>query len=480
MPVNILMPALSPTMTEGNLAKWHVKPGDTVSSGDVVAEIETDKATMEVEAVDEGTVGKILVDEGTEGVPVNEPIAILLEEGESEADLDKAPAAPAAGGDGAGGDGAGGDQPAAQDGGGPDGGGSGGGSPAPQAASAKSAPGTQASLENAPPAPPAPKDASGNRVFASPLARRMAKQAGIDLASLKGTGPHGRIVRADVEQAIERGAPAQQPAAQPPAEAPAAPQPQAAAQKQPAPAQGVDAKASADSLGMAYEEVPLNNMRKTIAKRLSESKQTVPHFYLSADIEMDEVFKVRKELNDRAQARGEDYKLSVNDFIIRACALALKRVPQANAAYNGSSALFFEHADVSVAVAIEGGLITPVIKKAETKGLATISRDMKDLAKRARDGKLKPEEYQGGTFSLSNLGMFGITNFQAIINPPQACILAVGKSEQRPVVKDGALSVATMMSCTLSVDHRVVDGAIGANFLSELKKLLEDPMSMLL
>jgi pyruvate dehydrogenase E2 component (dihydrolipoamide acetyltransferase) len=448
-----------------------------VSSGDVVAEIETDKATMEVEAVDEGTVGKILVDEGTEGVPVNEPIAILLEEGESEADLDKAPAAPAAGG----GDSGGGDaQPAAQDGGGPDSGGSGGGSPAPQAASAKSAPGTQASLENAPPAPPAPKDASGNRVFASPLARRMAKQAGIDLASLKGTGPHGRVVRADVEQAIERGAPAQQPAAQPPAEAPAAPQPQAAAQKQPAPAQGVDAKASADSLGMAYEEVPLNNMRKTIAKRLSESKQTVPHFYLSADIEMDEVFKVRKELNDRAQARGEDYKLSVNDFIIRACALALKRVPQANAAYNGSSALFFEHADVSVAVAIEGGLITPVIKKAETKGLATISRDMKDLAKRARDGKLKPEEYQGGTFSLSNLGMFGITNFQAIINPPQACILAVGKSEQRPVVKDGALSVATMMSCTLSVDHRVVDGAIGANFLSELKKLLEDPMSMLL
>jgi pyruvate dehydrogenase E2 component (dihydrolipoamide acetyltransferase) len=471
MPVNILMPALSPTMTEGNLAKWHVKPGDTVSSGDVVAEIETDKATMEVEAVDEGTIGKLLVDEGTEGVPVNQAIAILLQEGESEADLDAAPAPPAApAGDG--GDDA---QPATQSGGGA---GSGGGSPAPQAAS--SAPGTQASLENAPPAPPAPKDASGNRVFASPLARRMAKQAGIDLANLKGTGPHGRVVRADVEQAIERGAPAQQPAAQPAAEAPAAPQQQPAPQKQPAPAHGVDAKASADSLGMAYEEVPLNNMRKTIAKRLSESKQTVPHFYLSVDIEMDEVFKVRKELNDRAQARGEDYKLSVNDFIIRACALSLKKVPQANAAFNGSSALFFEHADVSVAVAIEGGLITPVIKKAETKGLATISTEMKDLAKRARDGKLKPEEYQGGTFSLSNLGMFGITNFQAIINPPQACILAVGKSEQRPVVKDGALSVATMMSCTLSVDHRVVDGAIGANFLSELRKLLEDPMSMLL
>jgi pyruvate dehydrogenase E2 component (dihydrolipoamide acetyltransferase) len=475
MPVNILMPALSPTMTEGNLAKWHVKPGDTVSSGDVVAEIETDKATMEVEAVDEGTVGKLLVEEGSEGVPVNQAIAILLQEGESEADLDKTPQPPAAPA-GEGDDGAA--TPAADSGGG-SGGETGGGRRAPQAASA--APGTQASLENAPPAPPAPKDASGNRVLASPLARRMAKQAGLDLANLKGTGPHGRIVRADVEQAIERGAPAQQPAAQPAAEAPAAQPPQQPApQKQPAPAPGVDAKASADSLGMAYEEVPLNNMRKTIAKRLSESKQTVPHFYLSVDIEMDEVFKVRKELNDRAQARGEDYKLSVNDFIIRACALSLKKVPQANAAFNGSSALFFEHADVSVAVAIEGGLITPVIKQAETKGLATISKEMKDLAKRARDGKLTPEEYQGGTFSLSNLGMFGITNFQAIINPPQACILAVGSSEQRPVVKDGALSVATMMSCTLSVDHRVVDGAIGANFLSELRKLLEDPMSMLL
>ncbi|MBK1668932.1 pyruvate dehydrogenase complex dihydrolipoamide acetyltransferase [Rhodovibrio sodomensis] len=474
MPVNILMPALSPTMTEGNLAKWHVKPGDTVSSGDIVAEIETDKATMEVEAVDEGTVGKLLVEEGTEGVPVNQAIAILLEEGESAADLDKTPAPPA--GDGADGGGA---QPAAESGGGGSAGGASGagGSSAPQ--SAASAPGTHASLENAPPAPPAPKDASGKRVFASPLARRMAKQAGIDLAGLNGSGPHGRIVRSDVEQAIERGTPAQQPAAQPAGQPQAQPQ-QPAAQKQPAPAQGVDAKASAEQLGMAYEEVPLNNMRKTIAKRLSESKQTVPHFYLSVDIEMDEVFRVRKELNDRAQARGEDYKLSVNDFIIRACALALKTVPQANAAYNGSSALFFEHADVSVAVAIEGGLITPVIKKAETKGLATISKEMKDLAKRARDGKLKPEEYQGGTFSLSNLGMFGITNFQAIINPPQACILAVGKSEQRPVVKDDALSVATMMSCTLSVDHRVVDGAIGANFLSELRKLLEDPMSMLL
>jgi pyruvate dehydrogenase E2 component (dihydrolipoamide acetyltransferase) len=221
-------------------------------------------------------------------------------------------------------------------------------------------------------------------------------------------------------------------------------------------------------------------MRKTIAKRLSESKQTVPHFYLSVDVEMDEVFKVRKDLNDRAEKKGADYKLSVNDFIIRACALALKQVPQANAAFNGSNALFFEHADISVAVAIEGGLITPIVKRAETKGLATISKEMKDLAKRARDGKLKPEEYQGGTFSLSNLGMFGISNFQAIINPPQACILAVGKSEQRPVVKDGALSVATMMSCTLSVDHRVVDGAIGANFLNEFKTMLEDPLTMML
>ncbi|RDD62106.1 pyruvate dehydrogenase complex dihydrolipoamide acetyltransferase [Ferruginivarius sediminum] len=464
MPVNVLMPALSPTMTEGNLAKWLVKEGDEVSSGDVLAEIETDKATMEVEAVDEGRVGKILVPEGSEGVKVNEPIAILLQEGEDESALDQAPTPPAAP------SGNGEAKPAEA---------------APKAEEAKSATpssatsgssgaaGTQQMLEKAPPAPPAPKDASGERVFASPLARRMAKQAGLDLTQLKGSGPHGRIVRADVEQAIERGvgAPA-------PTEAPAAAEGKAPAAA--APAAGPSAKEQAEMFGMPYEEVSLSSMRKTIARRLTESKQTVPHFYLSIEVEMDELMKVRKELNARAEASGDDYKLSVNDFIIRACALALKKVPAANASYNGNTALMYEHADVSVAVAIESGLITPIVKKAETKGLAQISREMKDLAKRARDGKLKPEEYQGGTFSLSNLGMFGISQFEAIINPPQACILAVGKSEQRPVVKDGALSVATMMTASLSVDHRVVDGAIGADFLAAFKKLVEDPLTMLL
>ena len=471
MPVNILMPALSPTMTEGNLVKWHVKEGDEVAAGDVVAEIETDKATMEVEAVDEGRIGKIIVAEGTESVPVNEAIAILLQEGEDSSALEQAPSPATKSDDGA--DAAPAEAPAkdkapakteAQ----PSGGG----------AAGQGAPGTQASLEKAPPAPAAPKDASGQRVFASPLARRMAKQAGLDLTQLKGSGPHGRIVRADVEQAIERGAPAAAPEAAPTAQK--APQAPAAPQQAAAAPQGVDAKAQADMFGLDYEEVPLSSMRKTIAKRLTESKQTVPHFYLTAEVEMDELFKVRKELNDRAEKQGGDYKLSVNDFIIRACALGLMKVPQANASYNGANALFYKHADISVAVAVEGGLITPIVKRAESKGLATISKEMKDLAKRARDGKLKPEDYQGGTFSLSNLGMFGISNFQAIINPPQGCILAVGKSEQRPVVKDGALSVATMMSATLSVDHRVVDGAIGANFLSELKTFLEDPLTMML
>jgi len=468
MSINILMPALSPTMTEGTLARWHVKEGDQVNNGDVVAEIETDKATMEVEAVEEGTVGKILVDAGTEGVKVNETIAVLLEEGEDASVLDQAPAA-------AGGNGGGAPEPA-------------GAAPAEAstsagngAAGAPATSGDTAVAEEAPPAPPAPKDTEGNRVFASPLARRIAKQSGIDLTQLSGSGPHGRIVRADVEAAIEQGvgAPAGEKPAEKPAEAPAAgPAKPAAPEKPSAPAP--KAKEQADLLGQAYEEVPLSQMRKTIAKRMSESKEEVPHFYLTVDIEMDELLRVRKELNARAEQRGEDYKLSVNDFLIRACGLALKQIPEANTAYNGSTALRFQHADISVAVAIPDGLITPVIKQAETKGLAGISREMKDLAKRARDGKLTPEEYQGGTFSLTNLGMFGVQQFHAIINPPQACILAVGKSEQRPVVKDGALSVATMMTATLSVDHRVVDGAIGARFLDAVKTLLEDPMSMLL
>jgi pyruvate dehydrogenase E2 component (dihydrolipoamide acetyltransferase) len=321
-------------------------------------------------------------------------------------------------------------------------------------------------------------------VFSSPLARRMARQAGIDLTQLSGSGPHGRIVRADVEQAIERGvaAPAKAPETAPaaaPAATPAAKAPASAAAP-PATAAGPSAKEQADMFGMAYTEVPLSSMRKTIAKRLVESKQQVPHFYLTVDFEMDPLLEMRKQLNGRAETRGDGTKLSVNDFLIRACAIALKQVPAANTAYNGGSMLQFEDADISVAVATDTGLITPIIKKADQKGLATISGEMKDLAKRARDGKLKPAEYQGGTFSLSNLGMFGVSQFEAIINPPQACILAVGKSEQRPIVKDGALSVATMMTASLSVDHRVVDGAIGARYLDALKKLIEDPLSMML
>jgi len=476
MPVNILMPALSPTMTEGTLARWLVKEGDQVTNGDTVAEIETDKATMEVESIEEGRVGRILVAEGTENVPVNEPIAVLLEEGEDESALtDAAPAAGKADGQGGGQPAnAGADQPAGKE-------------PAPQGAapSTAGAPGTPESLEKAPPAPPAPTDSQGNRVFASPLARRMARQAGIDLTRVTGSGPHGRIVRHDVEKAIERGvgAPAKPEAApadeKAPVEQPAAKQPAQAPPAQPA-AAGPDAKAQADMLGMAYTEKKLSSMRKTIAKRMIEAKQAVPHFYLTVDFEMDALLETRKQLNARAEQKEDAVKISVNDFLIRACALALMAVPAANTAYNGGTMLQYEHADISVAVATEGGLITPVIKQAETKGLATISREMKDKGKRAQDGKLAPEEYQGGTFSLSNLGMFGIKEFEAIINPPQACILAVGKSEQRPVVKDNALATATMMTASLSVDHRVVDGAIGARYLDALKGFVEDPLTMML
>ncbi|WP_422366781.1 pyruvate dehydrogenase complex dihydrolipoamide acetyltransferase [Pelagibius sp.] len=438
MPINILMPALSPTMTEGTLAKWLVKEGDEIASGDVIAEIETDKATMEVEAVDEGTIGKIFVTEGTEAVPVNQVIAVVLEEGEDASAIGDAPAAPAAAAP----------APAAPE------------TPAP-AASTNGATPPPAAV----PAPAAPAASGGSRIFASPLARRIAKDKGVDLASLKGSGPHGRIVKADVESA------------QPGQAAPAAAAPAPAAATAAAPAvSGPGAKEMADLLGMTYTQEPLSGMRKVIAKRLTESKQQVPHFYLTVDCEVDELLKVRKELN----GRSDEYKISVNDFVIRAVALALKKIPAANASYDDSGLLFYDHADVSVAVATPAGLITPIIKAAENKGLAAISNEMKDLALRARDGKLKPEEYQGGTFSVSNLGMFGVKDFSAVINPPQGCILAVGAGEQRPVVKDGALSIATVMSCTLSVDHRVVDGAVGAQFLAAFKKLIEDPLSMLL
>ena len=461
MPINILMPALSPTMTEGALIKWHVKEGDTVSSGDLIAEIETDKATMEVEAVEEGTLGKILVAEGTEGVPVNSVIALLLEEGEDASALAAAapppPAAPAP-------------APAPAQAAAP--------APAQAAAPAPAQAAAPAPAQAAAPAPaqaaapaPAPQamPVDGQRVFASPLARRMAAQAGLDLGAISGSGPHGRVIKRDIEAALAGGAPVRT----------AAPAPAAVAAPAALPA-GPSAKESADLLGMAYAQEPLSTMRKTIARRLSEAKQTVPHFYLTVDCEIDELLKIRKELNARSGEGANAYKVSVNDFVIRASALALKQVPAANASWDQSGILLYQHADVSVAVATPAGLITPIVKQAETKGLAAISNEMKDLATRARDGKLKPEEYQGGTFSVSNLGMFGVKDFAAIINPPQGCILAVGAGAQRPVVKDGALAVATVMSCTLSVDHRVVDGAIGAEFLAAFKRLIEYPAAMLL
>ena len=426
MPIQILMPALSPTMTEGTLAKWLVNEGDDVNAGDVIAEIETDKATMEVEAVDEGKVGKIVVQEGTEGVAVNALIALLLEDGEDagalEGAADAAPAAPA---------------PAA---------------PAPEAPAAP-APAPEAPA----PAPAAPAASSGDRIFASPLARRMAQQAGLDIAMVTGSGPNGRIVKRDIEAALAAGVPAA-----------AAPEPAAAPAAAPAPMpEGVEP---------AFDFEPANNMRKVIAQRLTESKQTVPHFYLTVDCEIDTLLALRKDLN----SRSDDYKISVNDLIIKACGVALRRVPAANASWAGDGIKRYHTADISVAVAIDGGLITPVIRDAGGKGLEAISSEMKDLALRAREGKLMPEEYQGGTFSISNLGMFGIKQFDAVINPPQGAIMAVGAGEQQPVVRNGALAVATVMSVTLSVDHRVVDGAVGAELLAAFKKLIEDPMTMLL
>ncbi len=425
MPIQILMPALSPTMTEGNLARWLKKEGDKVKPGDVLAEIETDKATMEVEAVDEGTLGKILVADGTQGVKVNEPIALLLEEGESASAL-SAPVAAAPGAV----------------------------SVAAPAAAAPAAAAVQAVSH-------------GARRVASPLAKRLAEHAGIDLATVKGSGPNGRIVKADVDAAKARGPVAV--AAPASAAAPvvaAAPAPKAA----PTPLQ---------TFGLpAFDLVPHSSMRKTIARRLTEAKQSVPHFYLTVDIGLDALLKLRADLNARGEKSG--VKLSVNDMIIRASALALKKVPNANAAWSDEGLMLFKGVDIAVAVSIPGGLITPIIRNADKKGLAEISAEIKDLAGRAKAGKLKPEEFTGGTFSISNLGMFGIREFAAIINPPQSCILAVGAGEQRPVVRNGALAIETQMSCTLSVDHRVVDGALGAEWLQAFKGLVEDPLSMML
>jgi pyruvate dehydrogenase E2 component (dihydrolipoamide acetyltransferase) len=407
MPIEILMPALSPTMEEGTLTKWLVKEGDIVSSGDLLAEIETDKATMEFEAVDEGVISKIMIAEGTEGVKVNAVIAVLLEDGESAGDISASAATPAAA-----------------------------------------------------PAAPAAKD--GNRVFASPLARRIAADKGIDLKTMSGSGPRGRIVKADVEGA----------SAAPAAVSAAAPT--AAAMPASASAEAV-AKMYADR---EYTEISLNGMRKTIAARLTEAKQTVPHFYLRRDINLDALLSFRGELNKQLAAR--DVKLSINDFIIKACALALQSVPDANAVWAGDRVFNLKPSDVAVAVAIEGGLFTPVLKDAEVKSLSALSAEMKDLATRAKDRKLAPHEYQGGSFAISNLGMFGIDNFDAVINPPHGAILAVGAGKKKANVgPDGDLIVATVMSVTLSVDHRVIDGALGALLLNAIVDNLENPMGML-
>ena len=424
MPVNILMPALSPTMEKGKLAKWLKKEGDKVKSGDVLAEIETDKATMEVEAIDEGTLGKILVAEGTDDVLVNAPIAIILGEGEKLGDLPKAAAAPAA-------------KPAA----------------APVAAAAA----PMASTASA----PQPK-ADGSRIFASPLAKRIAKQKGIDLAALKGSGPHGRIVLKDVENAKPGAAPAAKSAGMP---------------------QGMSDEAVLKLFEPgSYDLVPHDGMRKTIARRLTESKQTVPHFYVSVDCVLENLLPLRERLNLQAPKDKDGkpvWKVSVNDFIIKAMAMALMKVPDANVSWTENAMVKHHHADVGVAVSIPGGLITPVVRKAETKGLTQISMEMKDYAARARTRRLKPEEYTGGSTSVSNLGMMNIKNFAAIVNPPQATILAVGTGERRPVVRGNDIVIEHQMSVTLSTDHRCVDGALGAELLSAFRLYLEDPGLML-
>jgi pyruvate dehydrogenase E2 component (dihydrolipoamide acetyltransferase) len=447
MATNILMPALSPTMTEGKLSKWLKKEGEEVKSGDVLAEIETDKATMEVEAVDEGFLAKIVVPDGTEGVAVNAVIGILTEQAgekiDAPAKADAAPVKP---------------EPKA----------------APKPAANPVAPAQEPEAEP-PAAKPAEQPATaqehGERLFASPLARRMAKQAGIDLASLKGSGPNGRIVKADVEASGKAGA---QPAATP--EQPAATE----ARPAPVPAPAKAAPASAP-ITAPHKKIPNSSMRKVIARRLLESKQSIPHFYVVGHFEIDALLKLRAELNAKSAKDGPGaFKLSVNDLLIKACAVALRRHPEVNASYTEEAIIQYDDVDISVAVAIPDGLITPIIRKADQLGLAAISHQMKDLGARAKSGKLKTEEFQGGGFSISNLGMFGTPEFSAIINPPQACILAVGAGEKRPVVKNDTLAIATMMTCTLSCDHRVVDGALGAEFMATLKRIIEDPLSLML
>lgn len=442
MPINITMPALSPTMEEGNLAKWLVKEGDTVKSGDVIAEIETDKATMEVEAVDEGVVAKIVVPAGTEGVKVNALIAILAAEGE---DLSAA----------ASGGGAAASAPKAE------------AAPAPVKSEAPAAAAPAPKTEAA----PAPAS-SGDRIFSSPLARRLAKDAGLDLAKVSGSGPKGRVVKSDVEKAVAGGSAKAAPAATP----------ATAAAPAPALAKGQSDEAVLKLFEQgSYELVPHDGMRKTIAKRLQESKQTIPHFYVSVDCELDALLALRAQLNAAAPEKDGKpvYKLSVNDMVIKALALALRDVPDANVSWTDSAMVKHKHSDVGVAVSIPGGLITPIIRKAETKSLSAISNEMKDYGKRAKERKLKPEEYQGGTTAVSNMGMMGVKNFAAVVNPPHATILAVGAGEERVVVKKGEMKVANVMTVTLSTDHRAVDGALGAELIGAFKRYIENPMGML-
>jgi pyruvate dehydrogenase E2 component (dihydrolipoamide acetyltransferase) len=452
MPVNILMPALSPTMEKGNLAKWLKKEGDAIKSGDIIAEIETDKATMEVEAVDEGILAKILVPEGTADVAVNAVIGVIAGEGEDA----KAVSAPAKS-----------DAAKAE---------------APKAVAAK----TEAAAPKAEGRPASTLQmtaeaglntggqpvSDGERPFASPLARRLAKEAGIDLGKVQGSGPHGRIVEKDIAAAKQGGA-----AKAAPAGAPAAPKPAVA----PLAAGPSDEQTKKLFAPGSYEEIPHDGMRKTIARRLTEAKQTVPHFYCTVDCELDALLKLRAELNAAAPEKDGKpaYKLSVNDMVIKALALALKAVPDANVSWTDGAMLKHKHADVGVAVSIPGGLITPIIRDACHKTLSQISNEMKDMAARAKARKLKPEEYQGGTTAVSNLGMFGVKDFAAVINPPHATILAVGAGEQRAVVKGGQLAVATVMSVTLSTDHRAVDGALGAELLQAFRGYIEKPMAML-
>nr|WP_306266765.1 pyruvate dehydrogenase complex dihydrolipoamide acetyltransferase [Pararhizobium sp. IMCC3301] len=442
MPIDILMPALSPTMEEGNLAKWHVKEGDSVSSGDVIAEIETDKATMEVESIDEGVIGKIFVAEGTEGVKVNARIAVILEDGEDASSIS---------------------------------------ADAPEAAAPAKKPTDEKAVEakaedNKPVAAAAvPKssektsDSSSGRVFSSPLARRLAKENNLDISDIKGSGPRNRVVQRDVEAAMAGGT-------------------SAAPAKSAAAAGPVIASSMSDDAVLklyaedSYELIPHDGMRKTIAARLTEAKQTIPHFYLTIDCDLDELLALRSQLNEAApkDADGKPaYKISVNDLVIKAHALALRAVPSANVSWSSGGMLQHKHADIGVAVTIPGGLITPIIRHADEKPLSTISNEMKDLAKRARERKLQPQEYQGGTSAVSNLGMFGVKDFAAIVNPPHGSILAVGAGTQRAVIKDGAVAAATIMSVTLSTDHRAVDGALGAELMQAFKGFIEKPMSML-